>query len=150
MGKCLDQLLGSGEEEQLNRDELTALMHITRISSIENASSNLSILDNKSSKEILSADEVNQIQGVLGLSKKSIKDIMINMEDVFILSSRTILDLTTLQKIDDNGHSRIPICQHEDSNHILGYLLVKKLITVNPEQGILLSSLNFVKPIIVR
>jgi CBS domain containing-hemolysin-like protein len=148
MGGCLDQLLGHGEDEQLNRDELTALMHITRISSIENASSNL--LDGKVNKEILSADEVNQIQGVLGLSKKSIKDIMIDMDKVFILSSRTVLDISTIQKIDDNGHSRIPICQHEDSNHILGYLLVKKLITVNPEKEVLMSSLELVKPIIVR
>ncbi|RHZ53456.1 hypothetical protein CDV55_102369 [Aspergillus turcosus] len=83
--------------------------------------------------EQLNSDEVTIISAVLDLKEKSVGSIMTPMEDVFTMSADTVLDEATMDLILSQGYSRIPI--HAPDNHMnfVGMLLVKMLITYDPE-----------------
>ena len=85
--------------------------------------------------EQLNSDEVTIISAVLDLKEKAVGSIMTPMEDVFTMSADTVLDEPTMDLILSQGYSRIPI--HSPDNHMnfVGMLLVKMLITYDPEDG---------------
>jgi metal transporter CNNM len=81
----------------------------------------------------LNQDEVTIISAVLDLKEKSVGDIMTPMEDVFTMSADTVLDEATMDVILSAGYSRIPIYEPGNENNFVGMLLVKILITYDPE-----------------
>ncbi|RAL16308.1 putative DUF21 and CBS domain protein (Mam3) [Aspergillus homomorphus CBS 101889] len=83
--------------------------------------------------EQLNSDEVTIISAVLDLKDKSVGSIMTPMEDVFTMSADTILDEETMDLILSQGYSRIPIHAPDNSMNFVGMLLVKMLITYDPE-----------------
>ncbi|KAF8944637.1 hypothetical protein BGZ47_003965 [Haplosporangium gracile] len=84
----------------------------------------------------LTDDEVTIIASVLDLKEKAISTVMTPLEDVFTLSEDAILDEQLMEEIVTAGHSRIPIYRHDDSSNFIGMLLVKRLITYDPEDHI--------------
>ncbi|KAJ5089833.1 hypothetical protein N7532_008517 [Penicillium argentinense] len=85
--------------------------------------------------EQLNSDEVTIISAVLDLKEKSVGAIMTPMEDVFTMSADTVLDERTMDLILSQGYSRIPIHAPENPMNFVGMLLVKMLITYDPEDG---------------
>ncbi|KAL4873063.1 hypothetical protein BDV12DRAFT_161265 [Aspergillus spectabilis] len=83
--------------------------------------------------EQLNSDEVTIISAVLDLKEKSVGTIMTPMDDVFTMSADTILDEPTMDIILSQGYSRIPIHAPDNSRNFIGMLLVKMLITYDPE-----------------
>lgn len=83
--------------------------------------------------EQLNSDEVTIISAVLDLKEKSVGSIMTPMEDVFTMSADTILDEHTMDLILSQGYSRIPIHAPDHPMNFVGMLLVKMLITYDPE-----------------
>jgi metal transporter CNNM len=83
--------------------------------------------------ERLNHDEVTIISAVLDLKAKPVGSIMTPMEDVFTLSADTILDDDMMNSILSEGYSRIPIYAVGDPENFIGMLLVKMLITYDPE-----------------
>lgn len=83
--------------------------------------------------ERLNQDEVTIISAVLDLKEKAVGDIMTPMEDVFTMSADTVLDEHTMEIILRAGYSRIPIYEPGNENNFVGMLLVKILITYDPE-----------------
>ncbi|KAJ5522805.1 hypothetical protein N7513_013378 [Penicillium frequentans] len=83
--------------------------------------------------EQLTSDEVTIISAVLDLKEKSVGSIMTPMEDVFTMSADTVLDERTMDVILSQGYSRIPIHAPENPTNFVGMLLVKMLITYDPE-----------------
>ncbi|EAW11321.1 putative DUF21 and CBS domain protein (Mam3) [Aspergillus clavatus NRRL 1] len=83
--------------------------------------------------EQLNSDEVTIISAVLDLKEKSVGSIMTPMEDVFTMSADTILDEETMDLILSQGYSRIPIHAPDNDLNFVGMLLVKMLITYDPE-----------------
>ncbi|KAL4922316.1 hypothetical protein BDW62DRAFT_172283 [Aspergillus aurantiobrunneus] len=83
--------------------------------------------------EQLNSDEVTIISAVLDLKEKSVGTIMTPMDDVFTMSADTVLDEHTMDVILSQGYSRIPIHAPEDHRNFIGMLLVKMLITYDPE-----------------
>ncbi|KAJ5650728.1 uncharacterized protein N7484_004451 [Penicillium longicatenatum] len=83
--------------------------------------------------EQLTSDEVTIISAVLDLKEKSVGSIMTPMEDVFTMSADTVLDERTMDIILSQGYSRIPIHAPENPMNFVGMLLVKMLITYDPE-----------------
>jgi metal transporter CNNM len=81
----------------------------------------------------LNQDEVTIISSVLDLKDKPVGDIMTPMEDVFTMSADTVLDEQTMDAILSAGYSRIPIHEPGNKNNFIGMLLVKILITYDPE-----------------
>jgi metal transporter CNNM len=89
----------------------------------------------KSPGERLNEDEVTIITAVLDLKAKSVSTIMTLIEDVFTMSSDTVLDVKMVDKILAAGYSRIPIHAPGNSMDFIGMLLVKVLITYDPEDA---------------
>ncbi|KAK5123560.1 hypothetical protein LTR85_002598 [Meristemomyces frigidus] len=85
--------------------------------------------------ERLLEDEVNIIQSVLDLKEKSVSDVMTPMQDVFTMSADTVLDERMMDTILSQGYSRIPIYAPDNSRNFIGMLLVKILITYDPEDA---------------
>ena len=83
--------------------------------------------------EQLNSDEVTIISAVLDLKAKPVGDIMTPMEHVFTLSADTVLDEKTMEFILGAGFSRIPVYAPDNEQNFVGMLLVKILITYDPE-----------------
>lgn len=83
--------------------------------------------------EQLNSDEVTIISAVLDLKAKPVGSIMTPMEDVFTMSADTVLDEKTMDVILSAGYSRIPIYTPDKPQNFVGMLLVKILITYDPE-----------------
>lgn len=81
----------------------------------------------------LNQDEVTIISAVLDLKDKAVGDIMTPMEDVFTMSADDVLNEDTMDKILSAGYSRIPIYEPGNDQNFVGMLLVKILITYDPE-----------------
>lgn len=83
----------------------------------------------------LNTDEVTIISAVLDLKDKSIGSIMTPMEDVFTMSLDDVLDEDTVDVLLSQGYSRIPIHHPDNDRNFVGMLLVKMLITYDPEDA---------------
>lgn len=83
----------------------------------------------------LHSDEVTIISAVLDLKEKTIGSIMTPMDDVFTLSLDDILDEATMDDILSQGYSRIPVHHPDNDENFVGMLLVKMLITYDPEDA---------------
>ena len=86
-----------------------------------------------SAGEQLTSDEVTIISAVLDLKEKPVRSIMTPMDDVFTMSADTVLDEKTMDIILSAGYSRIPIHAPDNPFNFVGMLLVKILITYDPE-----------------
>jgi metal transporter CNNM len=83
--------------------------------------------------ERLNQDEVTIISAVLDLKAKPVESVMTPMSDVFTMSEDTVLDEDTMDLILSAGYSRIPIHEPGNPTNFVGMLLVKILITYDPE-----------------
>ncbi|KAH8722991.1 hypothetical protein GQ44DRAFT_711165 [Phaeosphaeriaceae sp. PMI808] len=120
--KLLDYLLGEDHGTIYKKTGLKTL--VTLHKSLGNA------------EERLNQDEVTIITAVLDLKAKAVGNIMTPMKDVFIMSSDTILDEKRMDSILSAGYSRIPIHNPSNKNDFVGMLLVKMLITYDPEDAL--------------
>lgn len=98
---------------------------------------------------MLNIDEVTIIHGALDLATKSAKQIMIPFDEVFMLQISDKLDNDLMATIMASGHSRIPICSG-DRRNILGVLMVKRMIVLDPEDERPISDLSLRRPIVVH
>ncbi|CAJ0863448.1 16545_t:CDS:10 [Entrophospora sp. SA101] len=85
--------------------------------------------------ESLNEDEVQIIGSVLDLREKSVSAIMTPLENSYTLSADCLLDEKTVDEILSAGYSRIPVYEPPNPTHFIGMLLVKKLITYDPEDA---------------
>jgi len=140
LAKMLDYLVGVDEDELMTRDELQTMIKLTRSLAIQKLEDEwkkekdpeASIENERDRKNILLPAEVDAITGILTLTKKTVKDLMIPITEVHMVSTDHILDTATLSTIDRIGHSRLPVYKGSDRNLIAGFLFVKKLITCTP------------------
>jgi metal transporter CNNM len=116
----LDYLLGQDHGTTYKKDGLKTLVTLHRTYGI-------------SPTDRLNRDEVTIISAVLDLRAKPVGNIMTPMEDVFTLSADTILDDEMMNTILSEGYSRVPIYAVNDPKNFMGMLLVKMLITYDPE-----------------
>jgi metal transporter CNNM len=120
--KLLDYLLGEDHGTVYKKTGLKAL--VTLHQSLGHA------------EERLNEDEVTIITAVLDLKTKAVGNIMTPMKDVFTMSSDTVLDEKMMDNILSAGYSRIPIHNPGNKNDFVGMLLVKMLITYDPEDAL--------------
>ncbi|KAG0211817.1 hypothetical protein BGX28_007407 [Mortierella sp. GBA30] len=116
----LDSWLGVHHGTTYRRTELKTLVSLHQVDGIGE----------------LTDDEVTIIASVLDLKEKSVAAVMTPLEDVFTLSEDAILDEQLMEEIVSAGYSRIPIYRHDDPSNFIGMLLVKRLITYDPEDHI--------------
>ncbi|KAK0641072.1 hypothetical protein B0T16DRAFT_393413 [Cercophora newfieldiana] len=117
--KLLDKLLGEDHGTVYKKSGLKTL--VTLHKSLGDVS------------QRLNQDEVTIISAVLDLKEKPVANVMTPMDDVFVMSEDTVLDEQTMDMILSAGYSRIPIHETGSPTNFVGMLLVKILITYDPE-----------------
>lgn len=141
VAKCLELSLGAHHGIIYRRSELKELI-------------NLHVQGGEGGGD-LDRDTVTMAQGALGLQDKTAKDVMTPIEDVFMLPVDAKLDYETLGEVVKSGHSRIPVFQEIDVpdisagvagktrrvKKVMGCLLVKSCILLDPEDATPLSSI---------
>lgn len=90
--------------------------------------------------ERLNQDEVTIISAVLDLKEKPVSSIMTPMDRVYTMSADTILDERTVEEIFNAGFSRIPIHLPNEPMNFIGMLLVRVLISYDPEDALPVAS----------
>mmetsp|Transcript_26809 Transcript_26809/g.43148 ORF Transcript_26809/g.43148 Transcript_26809/m.43148 type:complete len:450 (-) Transcript_26809:415-1764(-) len=91
----------------------------------------------------LSTDELDVITGALELHGKVSFDIQIPLIKVFKISYDTELTDKVLRSILEHGHSRVPVWRGMEDN-IVGLLLVKHLIRVDPKYKLRVADMQLV------
>ncbi|KAG2298081.1 hypothetical protein Bca4012_009292 [Brassica carinata] len=118
ISKLLDFLLGHGRVALFRRAELKTLVDLH---------------GNEAGKGgELTHDETTIIAGALELSGKMAKDAMTPISETFVIDINSKLDRDLMNLILEKGHSRIPV-YYEQRTNIIGLVLVKNLLTINPD-----------------
>lgn len=132
--------------------------------SIREIVNEITVAKNTKQKKILSIheDEITMIEGALAMTVKVAADVCTPMRRVYALPSDTILNEETCVSIWSRGFSRIPIydssTDEEDAldsttnsfghgvSRIVGVLLARQLIVMNPNEDRPLSTVPLVLP----
>jgi len=122
ISKILDKALGEEVGASYNRDRLRELLKLTQ------------------EHTDLVTDEVNIIAGALELSKKTVKDVMTQLPDTYMVEYNAVLDFETMNDIIKTGYTRIPVYEKEKSN-IVALLNIKDLAFVDPDDRTPLKTL---------
>lgn len=109
LGRVLDYFLGKETAVTLSRDKVREL-----------------VCQAKQSNEGIEDEQFKLITGALDFKKKSVKDIMVPIRDVFSLDINSILDFETFKTILYHGYSRIPIYEHTP------YVMMHSCIVYSP------------------
>ncbi|ESQ51109.1 hypothetical protein EUTSA_v10022700mg [Eutrema salsugineum] len=121
ISKLLDYLLGHGRVALFRRAELKTLVDFH---------------GNEAGKGgELTHDETTIIAGALELSGKMAKDAMTPISETFVIDINAKLDRDLMNLILEKGHSRVPV-YYEQRTNIIGLVLVKNLLTINPDEEI--------------
>mmetsp|Transcript_6117 Transcript_6117/g.15783 ORF Transcript_6117/g.15783 Transcript_6117/m.15783 type:complete len:495 (-) Transcript_6117:32-1516(-) len=122
IAKLLDLMLGEGHAAMFRRSQLEEFV------------------DMHGAEEGMGGEltetEISIIKGALAFSGKVAQEAMTPINKVFMLSSNTILSQGTFNKILATGHSRVPVYRGEDRNDIMGIILVKELVGINPADNV--------------
>lgn len=86
--------------------------------------------------ERLNQDEVTIISAVLDLKEKPVSQIMTPIDRVYTMPSDKVLDQQTVEEIFNAGFSRIPIHIPNEPMNFVGMLLVRVLISYDPEDAL--------------
>ncbi|KAF5747113.1 DUF domain-containing protein [Tripterygium wilfordii] len=121
ISKVLDYLLGKEHDVLFRRGELKTFVNFH---------------GNEAGKGgDLTHDETTIIAGALELTAKTAKDAMTPISNAFSLDLDATLNLDTLNAIMTMGHSRVPVYAGNPKN-IIGLILVKNLLSVDPDDAI--------------
>ena len=165
----LDKMLGEEHKGRYNKAEFRALINLHNEATEEYASAE-AVADEEmgslqqvqglagvraelGAKQILNRSgiakqELRIMTGALELHRLKVKDVMLPLDEAYMLSSYTKLDPETLTSLLQAGHSRVPVYQDHPHN-IRGMLLVKRLIVLNPEDKREVGSLPLLEPLVV-
>ena len=163
----LDRMLGEEHKGRYNKAEFRALINLHNEASDEySAEANpddeetggaptglAGLRAELGAKQILNRSgvarqELRIMTGALELHRLKVKDVMLPLDEVFMLSTQAKLDAETLTNIVMKGHSRIPVFEGHPHN-IRGMLLVKRLVVLNPEEKREVGSLALLEPLVV-
>ncbi|XP_028411716.1 DUF21 domain-containing protein At4g33700-like [Dendronephthya gigantea] len=122
LAKLLDWLLGVEHSTFFRRAELKELVAMHLEQSLEN-------------EEPLTGDEVLIIKGTLDMRNKTVADAYTPLIRVFMFDINEKMTQENMNKVVEKGHSRIPVYDTTRDN-IVGLLMSKRLIPVNPDDAI--------------
>ncbi|KAK7328041.1 hypothetical protein VNO77_22135 [Canavalia gladiata] len=127
ISKLLDILLGHRHEALFRRAELKTLVNLH---------------GNEAGKGgELTHDETTIIAGALELSEKTANDAMTPIDEIFSIDINSKLDRDLMNLVLEKGHSRIPV-YYEQPTNIIGLILVKNLLTIDPEEEAAVKSVT--------
>ncbi|MFT5221593.1 MAG: magnesium and cobalt transporter [Planctomycetota bacterium] len=92
----------------------------------------LELLKNLQAEELIGAEELTMIEGVLQVSDMQVRDIMIPRGQMVVLDHEDDL-AEIIEKITESGHSRFPVID-DDKDDVVGILLAKDLLSLSQGQ----------------
>ena len=104
----------------------------------------LELLKNLQSHELLGADELTMIEGVLQVADLQVRDIMIPRGQMVVLDQEDSLP-EIIEKITESGHSRFPVID-DDKDDVVGILLAKDLLQQSLDQDENFEIREFIRP----
>ena len=126
------------ETEFMTRAEVRAMIEIQREVAVD-----------EGHREPFNKDEESMIKGTLSLSvtKVDAPDILKPTSKLFSLPYDGLMDRPTMRAITSHGYSRVPVYVDDDYSNIIGYLLIKDLIELDPDDGIPIADLDLYEPV---
>jgi metal transporter CNNM len=115
--KIIDWVLGKELPTEYNRDKIKELIKECKV---------------------LKDKECTIITGALDFKNKSVKDVMVKLDDVFMLEKDTKLDFDTMLCIHNSGFSRVPVYK-KFKEDIIGWFHVKDLSLIDSNDELPLS-----------
>lgn len=103
----------------------------------------------KSPPQLLGTDEAHIIQQTLKLHRETAQSIMTELAEVRMINFESLLDTETMARIIGMGHSRLPVYRGGDRRNVVGLLLVKNLIVVDPSEERPLSTIPLRAPLAI-
>lgn len=91
------------------------------------------LFDNQLKTNLLEEQENRILKAALKLSKTPISEVMVSIEECFMLDINTVIDREVTQLIYTKGYSRIPVFDGT-KDKICGVLMAKDLILFNPDR----------------
>lgn len=102
------------------------------------------LLRDAEQRQLLNAEALMMIEGVLQISDMQVRDIMVpRVQMVTIEQNEKLTEF--LPQIINSGHSRFPVIS-EDHNEVVGILLAKDLLTYNDTQKIRFNMRDILRP----
>ncbi|GFZ49498.1 Protein MAM3 [Saitozyma sp. JCM 24511] len=134
----LDYILGKDEGHTYKKAELKSFLQFHR-------EGEEPLRDDEASRFIAPSDLplilscraglIGILNGVLSLNEKHVQEIMTPIADCLTLPADKVLDHHAIDQILLSGFSRIPIHEPGQKDNFVGMLLVKRLITYNPDDA---------------
>ncbi|GAX79404.1 hypothetical protein CEUSTIGMA_g6845.t1 [Chlamydomonas eustigma] len=128
IAKLLDLLLGSDHSALFRRGQLKALVDVHGSTAGFGGT--------------LTQEETLIIKGALDLTQKTAMKSMTPLDKLFMLSTEDRLDERTLHTILLSGHSRIPVFRQSNRLDIVGVILAKELVLIDPSDNKVVRDLN--------
>ncbi|QDZ19602.1 DUF21 domain-containing protein [Chloropicon primus] len=122
LSKFLDYMIGKNHAGLMKRKQLEALVEFH------------GTVEGKGGE--LSGDEVKIITGALSLSNKPAFMAMTPLSISFMLPSDTVLDRAVIKSIVESGYSRIPIHVPGRREDIIGLIIAKELLLLDPDDEV--------------
>ena len=104
----------------------------------------LDLLKNLQSHQLIGADELYMIEGVLQVSDMQVRDIMIPRGQMTVLEHEDSL-ADIIEKITESGHSRFPVID-DDKDDVVGILLAKDLLQLSLENTDEFEFNDYIRP----
>ncbi|CAG9327373.1 unnamed protein product [Blepharisma stoltei] len=136
LSKLLDKISGSKHKRKINKNEIK----------------NFILTTYSKSKNIDPArlQQLKIIVNLIDINSHVVNMHMIPIEQVFSLSSDTLLTRHMLCEIKNTGFSRIPIYERHEKSNIIGILLLKRLVGVDENIYIKNSGIKLIEPLYVQ
>ena len=104
----------------------------------------LDLLKNLQEHQLLGADELAMIEGVLQVDDMQVRDIMIPRGQMIVLEHKDSLP-EIIEKITASGHSRFPVID-DDKDDVVGILLAKDLLQLSLDQSQYFEINEYIRP----
>ena len=104
----------------------------------------LELLKNLQEHQLLGADELAMIEGVLQVDDMQVRDIMIPHGQMIVLEHEDSLP-EIIEKITASGHSRFPVID-DDKDDVVGILLAKDLLHLSLDQSQHFEINEYIRP----
>ena len=102
------------------------------------------LLKNLQARQLIGAEELFMIEGVLQVSDMQVRDIMIPRGQMIVLDHEDPF-AKIIEKISDSGHSRFPVID-DDKDDVVGILLAKDLLQLSVEETVKFEINEYIRP----
>ena len=114
------------------------------VSEPQNQKQLLDLLKTLQVRQLIGAEELFMIEGVLQVSDMQVRDIMIPRGQMIVLDHEDSF-ASIIDKISESGHSRFPVID-DDKDDVVGILLAKDLLQLSIEATVQFEINEYIRP----